>query len=244
MADHAIQQDHQPLPYRDNDQQPPPYRDDDAATEPASNQLPHPHASLVDQSRAYRIHSPAFSRSLVFVDEASHRACFYIEQSNFTPNKPHLTVHADGARNGRVLGACDFRTFHPDLISIGDPSGAPNTIVTETLRCDDLFTRGHFSFEAQIAGERRAFAWRRTRHAADGVHGLRKMSNMNFVMSDLRTNKDLAVHLARTGWGMGPSGVLTFSKGVPLPRELEMWTILSLSTIIVKAEQRRRRHRD
>ena len=198
-----------------------------------SHAAPQVHQAANVSIPAFDVHLPAFSRAYVLKDPSNGRDLIFAKTSSFTPGKPDLTFYAGGAEAGPMVASCKTHHWSGDEMALGD---AAHPQASERLRDDTSFTHGRFDFEADVAGARRAFAWERTRAPEDGVHGFKRLLSLNFVLRDLQLNQDVAVYLIRGHKSWGKHGELRFK--VPVPKELEMWSVVSLLTILLKARRR------
>lgn len=92
----------------------------------------------------------------------SEETVFFVENSIFSPSKPHVTLHAGPDKLGPVIGVAHLSHFSTNTIGIGDPDSNINSMVWETLSRTSTWTHSTYQFEFIFGEEgRKSFIWQR-----------------------------------------------------------------------------------
>jgi len=106
----------------------------------------------------------ASPRNLRIFSPASADGLFYVVNSSFTLNTPHVTLYAGPDKSGPVLGVAYLNHIGGNTVGIGDPKSNINSMVWERLSRASKWTHSTYQFE-YIFGEegRKSFIWQRLR---------------------------------------------------------------------------------
>lgn len=89
-------------------------------------------------------------------------ALFFVTNTIFTINKPHVKLHAGPDKLGPVLGVVYLAYTGPNTVGIGDPNSNINSMVWERLSRTSTWTHSTYQFEFIFGEEgRKSFIWRR-----------------------------------------------------------------------------------
>lgn len=100
-----------------------------------------------------RLHSPSVEDGL-----------FFVENSTFTPKKPHVILHAGPDKLGSVLGVAYLSYCGTNMVGLGDPKSNINSMVWENLSRSSTWTHSRYQFESIFGEEgRKPFVWQRVR---------------------------------------------------------------------------------
>jgi hypothetical protein len=104
----------------------------------------------------------ASPRNLRIFSPTSANGLFYVANSSFTPNTPHVTLYAGPDKSGPVLGVAYLNFIGGNTVGIGDPESNINSMVWESLSRTSKWTHSTYQFE-YIFGEegRKSFIWKR-----------------------------------------------------------------------------------
>lgn len=158
----------------------------DSAPPPYDEQTP---------SRIYPVYKDFWARHYE-IKTPDDQPLFYADISLFSLGKPDLTLHAGSSTQGPVVAVSNFVKWGSGnyKLGLGNPDD-PNSVqwedmIRETLRAS------RYRFEMNIAGQRRAFLWKRTRHVGVDDAKLKSFEYRNFKLVDERTGKLQAVFTA------------------------------------------------
>jgi hypothetical protein len=99
---------------------------------------------------------------------------FYINNSQWTPSKPSVTIHSV-SRTGPVLGVLNLLWSRDNVFAVGDPDASlgstsegegdgVKSLNWENMRRTSKWTHATYEFEYRIeGGERKKYVWQRTR---------------------------------------------------------------------------------
>lgn len=106
----------------------------------------------------------ASPRNLRILSPNSETGLFYVVNSSFTRNKPHITLHSGHDESGPVLGVAYINQFGTNTIGIGDPERDIGSMVWERLSRVSKWTHATYQFECSFGEEgRKSFVWQRLR---------------------------------------------------------------------------------
>jgi hypothetical protein len=89
---------------------------------------------------------------------------FYVANSTFTLNGPHVTLYAGPDKLGPVLGVAYLGLTATNTVGIGDPKSNINSMVWERLSRTSKWTHSTYQFEFIFGEEgRKSFIWQRVR---------------------------------------------------------------------------------
>ncbi len=190
--------------------------------------------------------------------EVFHKACFnlrimtsdsvplyYVNNSQFTPGTPDVTLHVGSDKSGQVVGACKFSHMWSNSVRVGlgDPNNIEgNDMTWEEMVCtSSCLKQSEFKFTMTLpnSGERRTFVWKRTHNLGPEAS---KWSLQNFKLLDENTEEILAT-FASSGcmnWGIkGKKGKFSLVVG----DWGQDWETMVLLTCLALIEKQRRKDR-
>ena len=183
--------------------------------------------------RTFNFEASAVSRTSVFIDEATQQIAYTSKVSSWRPGKPDITLHAGTDKTAPIAGVC-WTHRRQDELGLGDPN-MPHAVVWEKMHMEGrLHVR--FTFEATVGGERRPFEWKQTKDKADKIIGGNRLNSSSFALEDVQLGQRIALYAVKGGYTKTKK-ILKFV--VPVPQELEIWTVLSCATCQLRADRRR-----
>jgi hypothetical protein len=100
--------------------------------------------------------------NLRIVAPDGERGLFFVNNTTFTLNKPHVTLHAGPDKLGPVLGVVYLGLTAANTVGIGDPDNNANSMVWESLSRTSKWTHSTYQFEFIFGEEgRKSFIWQR-----------------------------------------------------------------------------------
>jgi hypothetical protein len=148
--------------------------------------------------RIFNIYKPAFHRHYE-IKSADDQPLYYVNISNFKPNKPTVILHAGPGTKSPILAASKFLKLSSDCkLALGDPDDLTNTQWEDMTRESPLHHR--YRFEMTIPdvkgsgyGERRVFVWKRTHSVKVENTRVFALSLRSFKLIEERTGQVVAV---------------------------------------------------
>ncbi|KAJ5172291.1 hypothetical protein N7492_004884 [Penicillium capsulatum] len=198
----------------------------------------HPEIEEHAPSRLYDVYRKTFHRHYE-INSAADQVAFYGAISSFTPKKPDLILHRGSTDKAPIVAACKFLKSSGDSkMCLGNPEDV-NVAQWEDLSRYSRVPR-KYRFEMTIPnpqgashGERRAFAWKRTRNVGVDDAKLR-WSSRNFKLVDEHTDQVAAVFTS--DWSMSKCGRLQIK--TDLGEDFETMVVLSCISIYERARRR------
>jgi len=171
---------------------------------------------------------------------------FYINNSQWTPGKPSVTLSL-GAKEGRILGVLKLGVFSENTAGLGDPNRGE--IDWERLKKVSNWTHGTYEFDFGSMGDRRTFTWQRTRQP---IFGDQPDMELRENVESGGTGQVLAVYKGCQGFLSRLRGTFYLKKGVDrqagVEKKLEDWSNWELMVLltgcgIIEGSRRRARAR-
>lgn len=180
--------------------------------------------------RHFQVERPAFSKyyDLKWPDG---QPAFYCELSQFTPNKPHLTLHSGHDESAPVVAAAFLGGFASSTIQLGLGSPAdPRGVHWEDMGRTSLFSRQYdFTMNLPAAADgapasRRGYMWQRS-----------AMSDYKLV--DAQTGNVVAGFSREMGFSRCGQLFITESRGPAF----DFMVVISFLSIYETAKRKKRR---
>jgi hypothetical protein len=187
--------------------------------------------------RQFRIKKPNIFTHYDIYASGSQSMLYYVDISNFTRNKPDLTLHAGSDQHGPIAAVSHMPiTTGNYKIGLGDPS-SPNAI-WETMEKMSVKANNYQMAFALEDGQRWPLAWKRTHeHAVDNKENA-KLSMRDWKLVDLQTGQIVAL-FTNERWSVTTTGTVQingdYGRGFD---ELVFITVLSLYEKIRRRHQR------
>jgi len=171
---------------------------------------------------------------------------FYVNNSQFTPGKPSVTLSL-GAKDGAILGVLKLGVFSENTFGIGDPNRGE--IEWERLKKVSNWTHGTYEFEFGGMGDRRTFTWQRTKRP---IFGDQPDMELRENVESGPSGEVLAVYKGCQGFLTRLRGSFYLKKGVHrqsgVEKKLEDWSNWELMVLltgcgIIEGARRRARAR-
>ncbi len=171
---------------------------------------------------------------------------YYVNNSQFTPNTPDVTLHAGSEKTGPILGVCKWGHMYSKTVKVGlgDPNnmGGNNMIWVNLDRTTSTsFKQSEFKFTMTPANshERKTFVWKRSSKKEVGDDEAYKWSFQNFRLLDESTGEKVAIFANNGLKSWKKKGKFRLWSGV-YGDDWEKMVLLTGLSIIEKARRRRR----
>lgn len=171
---------------------------------------------------------------------------FYVNNSTFTPGKPSVTLSL-GGKEGAILGVLRLGIFSENTFGLGNPNR--DEMEYERLIRVSKWKHKTYEFDFGIRGDRRTFAWHRTRHP---IFADQPDLELREKLEDGGSGEVLAVYKGGQGFLTKMRGTFYIRKGVAsasgAEKKLEDWSNWELMVLltacgIIEGARRRARAR-
>jgi hypothetical protein len=174
----------------------------------------------------------------------------YVAHRSFLPNRPGVVVHSGTTKEGAVMGVAHLDFFSTwNTLGVGDPEGAPMSVVWEKMHKESFWTHMRYSFTWDVVvtvkglteTEKHVFEWHRTKN--------------NFLWDDqgdlvlVEKGKDevLALYEGKGVLGQVPGKIRGNLKIKPKPEGFhegwEMMVLLGWASVVELSRRRTRSRR-
>jgi hypothetical protein len=161
-------------------------------------------------------------------------AAFYVDNSEWQPNVPSITLHNGADKDAPIIGVVHLTLASTNTIGLGNPTTDPNGVVWEQLDRTSKWSHATYQFDysLRVQEARRKFTWKRvSRIPLTGSYSLQ-------LVEESKPDVVLAAFMTGSGMRVKTRGKLMIRMG-----NGELWERMVLLTALSVIELTRRRLR-